>query len=93
MQTALYLLASTVAVFLNVLYVAMFLEAVLSWFLPEDHILMTILTTLTAPVVFPVRMLLSRVPVIAELPIDLSFLVAFLLLGFVSGSLPTLPMP
>lgn len=93
MQTALYLLASTVAVFLNVLYVAMFLEAVLSWFLPEDHILMTVLTTLTAPVVFPVRMLLSRVPVIAELPIDLSFLVAFLLLGFVSGSLPALPMP
>ena len=93
MQTALYLLASTVAVFLNVLYVAMFLEAVLSWFLPEDHILMTVLTTLTAPVVFPVRMLLSRVPVIAELPIDLSFLVAFLLLGFVSGSLPALTMP
>lgn len=93
MQTALYLIASTVAVFLNVLYVAMFLEAVLSWFLPEDHILMTVLTTLTAPVVFPVRMLLSRIPAIAELPIDLSFLVAFLLLGFVAGSLPALPVP
>lgn len=55
--------------------------------------LMVVLTTLTAPVVFPVRMLLSRIPAIAELPIDLSFFVAFLLLGAVTVSLPALPMP
>ena len=87
MQTAFYLIAATVAAFLNVLYIAMLLEAVLSWFLPEDHMLMVALTTLTAPVVFPVRMLLSRIPAIAELPIDLS------LLGAVTVSLPALPMP
>lgn len=71
----------------------MLLEAILSWFLPEDRLIMVILTTITSPVVFPVRMLLSRIPAIARLPIDLSFFVAFLLLGLVSGLLPTLPLP
>ena len=71
----------------------MFLEAVLSWFLPEDRLIMVVLTTITSPIVFPVRMLLSRIPAIARLPIDLSFFVAFLLLGLLSGLLPALPLP
>ena len=93
MQTLLYILAASVGVLLNFLYIAMLLEAILSWFLPEDRLIMVILTTITSPVVFPVRMLLSRIPAIARLPIDLSFFVAFLLLGLVSGLLPTLPLP
>ena len=93
MQTLLYILAASVGVLLNFLYIAMFLEAVLSWFLPEDRLIMVVLTTITSPIVFPVRMLLSRIPAIARLPIDLSFFVAFLLLGLLSGLLPALPLP
>lgn len=93
MQTLLYLLAATVAIVLNFLYIAMFLEAILSWFIPEDRMIMVVLIAITSPIVLPVRMLLSRIPAIARLPIDLSFLVAFLLLGAVSSMLPALPLP
>lgn len=92
-QALLYVLAATVALLLNLLYIAMFLEAILSWFLPEDRLIMVILTTITSPIVLPVRMLLSRIPAIARLPIDLSFLAAFILLNVVSSMLPALPMP
>ena len=71
----------------------MFLEAILSWFIPEDRMIMVVLIAITSPIVLPVRMLLSRIPAIARLPIDLSFLVAFLLLGAVSSMLPALPLP
>lgn len=54
---------------------------------------MAVLTRITAPVVLPVRAILSRIPALARLPIDLSFLVAFVLLVFVMGALPTISPP
>ncbi|MBE6656037.1 MAG: hypothetical protein E7609_04090 [Ruminococcaceae bacterium] len=89
----LYVLAASVAIVLNLLYIAMFLEAILSWFMPEDRMIMVVLTAITSPIVLPVRMLLSRIPALARLPIDLSFFVAFLLLGVISSMLPALPLP
>lgn len=92
-QILLYVLAASVAIVLNLLYIAMFLEAILSWFMPEDRMIMVVLTAITSPIVLPVRMLLSRIPALARLPIDLSFFVAFLLLGVISSMLPALPLP
>jgi len=92
-QILLYVLAASVAIVLNLLYIAMFLAAILSWFMPEDRMIMVVLTAITSPIVLPVRMLLSRIPALARLPIDLSFFVAFLLLGVISSMLPALPLP
>lgn len=71
----------------------MFIQAILSWFVTEDNVIMAVLTRITAPVVLPVRAILSRIPALARLPIDLSFLVAFVLLVFVMGALPTISPP
>ena len=88
-----YLLATTVALALRVIYFAMFIQAILSWFVTDDNMIMAVLSRITAPVILPVRAILSRIPAVARLPIDLSFLVAFVLLVFLMGALPTVSMP
>ena len=93
METLFYLLASTVQIALAVIYWSMLLEAVLSWFLPEDAMILGILSVITAPVVLPVRAILSRIPAVQGLPLDLSFFVAFLLLGLIRGLLPAIGYP
>ena len=90
MTATLYVLASTVSLALNVIYFSMFLQAILSWFVMEDAPIMRVLTVITAPVVVPVRAVLSRIPAMQGLPIDLSFLIAFVLLLFVMNALPPL---
>lgn len=93
MELLLYLFATTVALALRVIYFCMFIQAILSWFVTEDNIIMVVLSRITAPVVLPVRAILSRIPAIARLPIDLSFLVAFVLLVLVMGALPPVSLP
>ena len=93
METVLYLFASTVALFLRVVYIAMFLQAILSWFVMDDSPIMAILGAVTMPVILPVRALLSRIPALQRIPIDLSFLVAFVLLVIVMRALPAIPNP
>ena len=93
MELLLYLLATTVALALRVIYFAMFIQAILSWFVTEDNTVMTVLSCITAPVVLPVRAILSRIPALTRLPIDLSFLVAFVLLVVLMGVLPSVSMP
>lgn len=92
-ELLLYLLATTVALALRVVYFAMFIQAILSWFVTEDNTVMAVLSRITAPVVLPVRALLFRIPALSRLPIDLSFLVAFVLLVFLMGALPTVSPP
>ena len=75
------------------MYWSMLAEAILSWFLPEDSLLRVVLAVITMPIVFPVRAILSRFPTLQEFPIDISFFVAFLLLGFLRVMLPAISYP
>ena len=93
MELLFYLLAATVSLALRVIYFAMFIQAILSWFVSEDNVVMAVLTVITAPVVLPVRAVLMRIPAISRLPIDLSFLVAFVLLVILMGALPPVSLP
>ncbi len=78
---------------MRVIYIAMFIEAILSWFLTDDHPVMAVLLCVTAPIVLPVRAFLSRIPALQRIPIDLSFLVAFVLLVFIMNALPPVALP
>lgn len=93
MQILLYIIAATVGLALRVVYIAMFIEAILSWFLTEDHPVMAVLHCVTAPIVLPVRAVLSRIPALQRIPIDLSFLIAFVLLVLVMNALPPVSLP
>lgn len=92
-ETVLYVFAMTVTLFLRVVYVAMFLQAILSWFIMDDSPVMVVLSAVTLPIIYPVRAILSRIPALARFPIDISFLVAFVLLVIVMGALPAIPPP
>ncbi len=88
MNVVFYLFATTVQLALEVIYFAMFGQAILSWFIMEDSTVMVVLSRITNPVVLPVRAVLSRIPALQRLPIDLSFLAAFILLALIMTSLP-----
>lgn len=92
METALYLLASTIRILLQVLYFSMFLRAILSWFVMDDNPVVAVLTVLTEPIIVPVRLFLQRFRFVRECPIDLSFLAAFLLLSAVQSALPVVSL-
>lgn len=62
----------------------MMLRAILSWLpIDEDSPLVNFLYAMTEPVIMPVRMLLERFEALNELPIDISFIVAFMILSIV----------
>ena len=69
----------------------MLARAVLSWlpFLDEESKLQRFLFAATEPVIIPIRTLLEKSETIANLPIDLSFFVAYFLLILIGMFLPS----
>lgn len=85
----LYILARTGQVLLGLIYSAMFLRAILSWFVrDEESVLMGLLAMVTEPAIIPVRGILMRFRFVRECPIDLSFMVTFMLVFFLQQLLP-----
>ena len=89
METVAIILSRTVLLALGAVQIAMFARMILSFFgLDEDGWLGAFLMLLTEPVILPVRVILSRFRALEGLPIDLSFLVTYLLITFLTYSLP-----
>lgn len=67
------------------LEIAMLIRAILSWFpISEDNPIVLFVTMLTEPIVAPIRALFVRMNWFQNIPIDVSFFVAYLLLSAVS---------
>ena len=91
MQEVLYVIARTVQLLLGFIEVAMFLRAILSWFImDEENRFMLFLVAVTEPIILPLRALCSKIPAIDESPLDIPFFIAFLLLTLLNGLLPAL---
>lgn len=91
MQEVLYVIARTVQLLLGFLEVAMFLRAILSWFImDEENRFMAFLVAVTEPIITPIRMLCSKIRAIDESPLDIPFFLTFLLLSLLNGLLPAL---
>lgn len=89
MTGILYIFTKTVSVLISALQLLMMLRAVISWLpVDEDSNLVTFLYTMTEPLIMPVRALLSRFEALEDMPIDISFLIAFMLLSLVQLILP-----
>jgi YggT family protein len=66
----------------------MLIRAVLSWFpIDEENPILRFVRLVTEPLIAPIRALFDRMGWFRNFPIDISFLVAFLLLSFVNGML------
>lgn len=89
METVAIIISRTVLLALGVVQLAMFARMILSLLgLDEEGGLGAFLMLLTEPVILPARLLLSRVRALEGLPIDLSFLVTYLLITLLTYSLP-----
>ena len=89
MAGIIYILTKTVSVLISAMQLLMLMRAVISWLpVDEDSNLVTFLYTMTEPLIMPVRALLSRFAALDDMPIDISFLIAFMLLSLIQIILP-----
>lgn len=93
MVLIIYIVTNIVRCLIVALEFAMFLRALLSWFMPgNDNAVTEFLYTVTEPVIMPVRTVLERFEAIRNLPIDISFFATYLLLILVQYLLPSVRM-
>lgn len=88
MNELFYIISSSVNLFLSVLVFALLGRVLIGFFTDEESMLYTICCAITEPVVSPVRGLLARIPVLAESPIDFSFMATCLIITILQSALP-----
>ena len=87
MDIAIYILKVFVICLLDVLHLAMLVRALLSWIDPmQEWRISSFLFMVTEPVILPIRRLCERKRWFEGMPIDMPFMITFLLL-FVLGSI------
>lgn len=68
----------------------MFARAIMSWIMAEeDNAFIRFVTAVTDPIIIPVRMLLEKFEFIRNMPIDISFFVAYIILVVIQNILPS----
>lgn len=86
-----FVLQKFVYVLINVLQVAMFLRAILSWFDPmQEGRLSVFLMVVTEPVILPIRALCQKMHWFEGLPLDIPFLLTWILLSVIQTLVITL---
>lgn len=81
-------LIALIHLILRLFEILLFIRAILSWFpISRDNAVSRFLESATEPVLLPVRKLLYRIPALQNFPLDLSYIVVFLLIQLLSGIL------
>ncbi len=84
-MAALYVVVQCVLIFIDVLSVAMFARAILSWFtMGEQTKIGAFLYVVTEPVIIPIRALCARFGWFQGLPVDMPFLITMVVMSFAS---------
>ena len=84
-----YVIIRLVYYLIVVLQIAMFARAIMSWIMAEeDNAFTRFIGTITDPIIIPIRMVLEKFEFVRNMPIDISFFVAFLLLVIIQNMLP-----
>lgn len=89
MDVVVYVVANTVYYLIMVMQVMLLIRAVLSWITDEDGALSRFFYYATEPILFPIRKLLERSETIRNMPIDISYMVAMVVLVIIQFLLPT----
>ena len=87
MYFAYILLKNLVLVILMAVQTAMTARAILSWIPMDSNKITDFLFSLTEPFIYPIRRLFQRLNWFQGMPIDLSFLFAYILLSVLSSVL------
>ena len=81
MNNIINIVANSVVALLYALQFLMFGRAVMTWFAPdEDNKLAQFLFMTTEPLVYPIRQLLNKIELFSNMPVDMSFVVAMIVL-------------
>ena len=89
METVAIILSRFVLLALGTIQIAMFARMIMSLIgYDEEGGIGAFLVFLTEPVILPVRVLLSRIRALDGLPIDLSFMLTYILITYITYSLP-----
>lgn len=80
MESVIEIIQVAVLLFIKVVGFAMLIRAILSFLASEESMLGQICYAISEPIVFPVRVVMSRIPRIMELGIDFSFMATYLIL-------------
>lgn len=81
------LIKNVVIIFLTAVQFAMLARAILSWF-PVDNKAVDFLYAVTEPFIYPVRALFQKMNWFTGLPIDIAFLVSYIILTVIVTVLP-----
>ena len=76
----LQIVSRVVILLLDGVLLAMFLRAIMSWFPIEPNKFTNFLYAITEPFIFPIRSFFRKMPWFQNIPIDISFTVAYLLI-------------
>ena len=88
MNLFLALFTGTVRALLSIVELCFLIRALLSWFpISDENPILLFVTMVTEPIVGPVRARINRMGWFQNIPIDISFIIAYLLLFLVDGVL------
>lgn len=88
MQFVVELVKNIVIVFLTAVQFAMLARAILSWFPLNSNKFTDFLQAVTEPFIYPIRLLFEKMNWFTGLPIDISFLVSYIIITIVLMILP-----
>ena len=84
----LYVVSTTVHLMLSMVMISMSARAILSLFInPEESKLYAIAYMISEPIIMPVRLLFYKLNWFQQTPMDISFLITYLLLWMIDGAL------
>lgn len=88
MDVAIFIVKQIVIIFLTVVQLAMLARAILSWFPISENRFIDILYYITEPFIVPIRMLLDKLGWFDGMPIDVSFMISYLIITVTLVVLP-----
>ena len=86
MRSLLYVFSRTIVLLLDAVQLMMLIRAILSWFPPnsKENVIRNFVYTVTEFFIAPVRAFLDRFDWVRRTPLDISFLVTYILLSLLS---------
>ena len=85
----LYVTVTTVRLLIDLLQLALCINALVSWFpVDDENVFAQLLDRICAPVLYPARVLVGKSDALSSLPIDISYILTYIGLSFAGAMLP-----
>lgn len=88
MEYVFYIVAKVVSVGISALSLAMFLRVILQFFVAEDNKFIIFCYAVTEPFIIPIRVIMEKLNVGQNSPIDIPFFVAYIFITILQMLLP-----